>query len=164
LKSQQFRRRFPQLGSGNPASRRSDPEAEQHRAQVETLELEVAALNADAELQMNLVELRRAVAGEIESADGITALRAALTSMFLKVVLYREGDEVYLVPYLRAEAATVVWDLEDEMWTDGPPRRAPLHFQGIPEDARSESDSTTWSRSCARSSGTRASPPSPAGT
>jgi site-specific DNA recombinase len=79
-------------------------EAERHRAHAEALGADVLALDADAEFQRTVVELREAVAGRIETADGLGALRAALAGTFERVVLHRQDGAVYLLPYLRAEA------------------------------------------------------------
>ena len=71
------------------------------------------ALDADSEFQRTVVELREAVAGRIETADGLGALRAALTGTFEAVYLNRGPSakfvnllpgEMILAPNLRFEA------------------------------------------------------------
>jgi hypothetical protein len=79
-------------------------EAEQYREQAETLARNLEALDADAELQRSLTEIREAVEGKIEKAEGIDALRAALAQTFEVVYLYKSPERLTLVPYLRAEA------------------------------------------------------------
>ena len=75
--------------------------AEREAAKIEEW---LGRIDADAEFQRTVVELREAVAGRIETADGLGALRAALAGTFERVVLHRQDGAVYLLPYLRAEA------------------------------------------------------------
>lgn len=62
-------------------------EAEQHRAHADQLAAEADALDARSEVAERLAGLRRAVAGSIERAEDIKALRAALAATFESVTL-----------------------------------------------------------------------------
>jgi hypothetical protein len=102
-------------------------QAEQYRAHAAELEAEAAQLDARGEVAERLAGLRAAVAGDIERADDLLALRAAIASTFESVTLYRSeafSEGYYLDPILRREAIDETREFEDAEMT--PIRPIPL--------------------------------------
>jgi DNA invertase Pin-like site-specific DNA recombinase len=80
-------------------------EAERHRARADQLAAEAAAFDADAEAAERLVRLRQSVAGKLEAAESIAALRAAAEALCAKVELSDRVDgKRELHPYVRGAA------------------------------------------------------------
>jgi hypothetical protein len=87
----------------------AEAEADQLRARAAEVDAEAAAFDANAEAAERMAALREAVAGEVAGADGLHAVRAALARVFEKVVLVRDGDELLLVPQVRAFDEIEAW-------------------------------------------------------
>jgi site-specific DNA recombinase len=76
-------------------------EVERLTARLAEICSQVAVDDAEQQTLQYLAELRKAVAGDVRTAEGITAARAALTRLFEKFVLTDDG---MLEPVLRPEA------------------------------------------------------------
>jgi hypothetical protein len=87
----------------------AEAEAEQLRGRAAEIDAEAAAFDADAEAAERLAALREAVAGEVASAEGLGAVRAALARVFERVVLVGDGDELLLVPQIWAFDEIEAW-------------------------------------------------------
>jgi site-specific DNA recombinase len=74
----------------------AESEAARLRSQLNDVS-EVATLDVEDELAQRVAALRVAVAGEITSAEGLDAIRAALRRVFSAIVLIHSDDEVVLV-------------------------------------------------------------------
>jgi Recombinase/Recombinase zinc beta ribbon domain len=57
--------------------------------------------DVEAETLRKLASIRKAIAGEVKDADGIEAVRAALTRLFERFVLDVDGDEATMTPVAR---------------------------------------------------------------
>jgi site-specific DNA recombinase len=86
---------YQRLGSRLDGEREAaEAEVVRHRTRVQEISEQVSLINADSEFAKAMHELRLAIQGEIESAEGIDAMRAALTRAFSRVTLHREGRSV----------------------------------------------------------------------
>jgi DNA invertase Pin-like site-specific DNA recombinase len=80
-------------------------QAVQLTAHAEEFTAEVEAFDVDTEVAARLAALREAVAGEVTSAEGLAAVRAALRRCFTAITLWQAGqDGLVLVP------TVVAWD------------------------------------------------------
>jgi DNA invertase Pin-like site-specific DNA recombinase len=100
-------------------------EAARHQQHAAALTDEVKALDADAELQRTVIELRETIAGRIEATESIQALRVALTATFERVELHRQEATIYLLPFVRPEA---IHPSADDYPYSAPARRIPLQI------------------------------------
>src|SRR5207249_4568435 len=98
---------------------RTEGERDAARAEVERLqqqasrvEADAAMLDAEAHVAERLAELRTAVAGRLDTHEGIDALRVASAAIFESVVLAYDGERFKLEPHLRLDsiAQAVWWD------------------------------------------------------
>ena len=97
---------------GSAARDAAHAEVERLRARAQEADAEAATLVDDETLE-RLASLRAAVAGEVASADGLAAIRAALRRVFASIALVRTPDgELVLVPevasFQRVESFTRV--------------------------------------------------------
>jgi hypothetical protein len=82
----------------------AEAEAEHHRSRTQGLAAEVDLFNAEFEWADRLVRLRKTVAGEINDAASVEALRAAITTLCDFVELREDEDgAVHLVPHIDDE-------------------------------------------------------------
>lgn len=72
--------------------------AEAKRLRASEVEIKRAGAMADAEEQLltELTEIRRAIAGEVQAAESVAAVRAVLARMFAHFVLRRSLDRVHV--------------------------------------------------------------------
>jgi hypothetical protein len=85
--------------------------AEAERLRQNLAEAKAVGADAESETLEHLAQIRRAIVGEVRSADGVDAVRAALGRMFERFVLHRAADapdgvlpaELALVPGLVIE-------------------------------------------------------------
>jgi DNA invertase Pin-like site-specific DNA recombinase len=96
-------------------------EADQWRAQAAEVAGELQRLDADQIVGDRLHAIREAVAGRLDGADGLDALRALLHATFDEVLFFEDegepGGGVYLIPSLREEAIAA--------WTTDPTEASP---------------------------------------
>ena len=76
-------------------------EAQRWKSREAEIDEEVSQIDADQELLERLASIHSAAAGEVKDADGIAAVRAALTRLFSAFVLYKEQD--WIKPVRRIE-------------------------------------------------------------
>lgn len=102
---------------------------EQLRRREAEVEAETPVTDVEDEILLRLAELRAAVAGRIDSAEGIEALRAAIEATFEKIELWRDPEGgIILLPYLRLEAISNLREVD--LLDDLPePRRLPIPLQ-----------------------------------
>ena len=80
-------------------------EAATYRARIRSLERALEAIDADTQLAQRVAQMREEVAGTINSATTIAALRAAIAAVFIEVNLQCDGGgERYLTARLRRDA------------------------------------------------------------
>lgn len=87
----------------------AEAEAEQLRGRAAEVDAEAAAFDADREAAERLAALRDTVAGEVTGAEGLGPIRAALARVFERITLVRDGDELLLVPQVRAFDEIEAW-------------------------------------------------------
>jgi site-specific DNA recombinase len=90
---------------------------EAHRLREQAAAVEAQAARIDAETMMieRLTELRQAIAGKIESAEGVAALRITLAVTFSRIILQHDDEGTpFLTPYLWDEAVVGWRDWHDE--------------------------------------------------
>ena len=98
-------------------------EAERHRAHVAEVEADTAIVDAEEDMLRRLADVRAAVVSRVRDAEGVDALRAALTATFERIDLHVIDGRTFLLPYLR-EDAIVSTDPHDLV----EPRRVPLQM------------------------------------
>jgi site-specific DNA recombinase len=70
-------------------------ETKQRRKALQEVESDEAVSDAEQDTLERLAEIRRAIAGEIEDAEGVEAVRAALTRLFDRFILHPREGAVY---------------------------------------------------------------------
>jgi hypothetical protein len=68
--------------------------------------------DVEAETLRKLASIRKAIAGEVKDADGIEAVRAALTRLFERFVLDVDGDEATMTPVARLSQS---WTTDEQL-------------------------------------------------
>jgi DNA invertase Pin-like site-specific DNA recombinase len=105
-------------------------EAERMRSQAAEIEAEVSGLNAKKEMKERLDLLRQAIAGRIDNADGVDALRADFLATFKEIAFVQVDGELFLIPTLREEAIAG-WTSDPDDLDDAPVRLWVADSDGI---------------------------------
>jgi hypothetical protein len=95
------------LAAAAEARAGAEAQATHHRRYAERLDAEVSLADAHRLHADRIVDLIYTVAGRLQGAESVDALRAAVAQSFTGFVVHADADEVRLVPQLRGELARV---------------------------------------------------------